>query len=71
MDSVYVYDAVESDWIDIVALPSGSAYYPACGVARAPENGQPLKVVIAGVGNRYEGDIYDLEANEWQDGGKM
>ena len=69
LTSVYIYDATQSDWIDIGALPSGRRDYPACGVVRGPQIGRPLKVVIAGVGTGYEGDIYDLEANAWQDAG--
>ncbi len=69
LTSVYIYDSSQSDWIDIGALPSGRRDFPACGVVRGPQIGRPLKVVIAGVGTGYEGDIYDLEANAWQDAG--
>ncbi len=69
LDSVYIYDSVDTQWIDIGALPSGPVDYPACGVVQDLENGLPLKVVIAGVGSGYDVDIYNLETNEWESGG--
>ncbi len=72
LSSVYIYDGNEAEWNDVGVLPNGIGSYPACGVIKDQDNGQALKVVIAGGlfgSDDYGVDIYNLERNEWQDAG--
>ena len=70
LQTTYIWDDNQSQWTDIGPIPSGSNYYVSCGVVRDPESDAPLKVVVAGVGSKNGVDIYNLETNNWEDGGK-
>ncbi len=71
LDRVYIFDANDSAWSDVGALPSGSSLYLVCGVVRDTNDGRALKVVVAGAGSDLDAvDIYNLETMQWQDGGR-